>query len=138
MPSAPIPPSPVWSGRAARGWGITQGLFYAITGLWPLVHLRSFLSVTGPKVDLWLVQTVGALLAVTGLALYLAARRSRLSGEWALLAGGQAAALATVDIVFVSRGRISPIYLLDAAVELVLVGAWLVLAFRAARTRRLS
>jgi hypothetical protein len=117
---------------------MTQGLFYAITGLWPLVHLRSFLSVTGPKVDLWLVQTVGALLAVTGLALYLAARRSRLSGEWALLAGGQAAALATVDIVFVSRGRISPIYLLDAAVELVLVGAWVVLAFRAARTRRLS
>ena len=93
-----------------------------------MVHVRSFMAVTGPKVDVWLVQTVGALLTVTGLALLLATKRGRLSGEWALLAGGQAAALAMVDLIFVSRGRISPIYLLDAAAEGVLVAAWVALA----------
>lgn len=37
-----------------------------------------------------------------------------------------AAGLALIDLVFVGRGRISPVYLLDAAAEAVLVVAWAV------------
>ena len=98
-----------------------------------MVHLPSFLVVTGPKVDTWLVQTVGALLAVTGVALTLAAQRRRLNGDWALVAGGQAASLGIVDVIFVSDDRISPIYLLDAAVEFPLAVGWLVLGVIACR-----
>ncbi len=36
-----------------------QGLYYTVSGLWPLISLRTFTLVTGPKVDLWLVKTVG-------------------------------------------------------------------------------
>jgi cytochrome b subunit of formate dehydrogenase len=58
---------------------LSQGSYYVLTGLWPLLHRSSFLAVTGPKVDLWLVNTVGALLAVTGLVLLVAGWRDRCS-----------------------------------------------------------
>ena len=68
-----------------------------------MLHLRSFVWVTGPKTDYWLVLTVGAILFVIGVA----------------------AVAATCDIVFVSSGVISRIYLLDAAAELALVVGWI-------------
>lgn len=123
-----------WRGRFATTLGVGHGLFYLVSGAWPLIHLPSFLYVTGPKTDLWLVQTVGSLLAVTGAALALAAYRRRLSPEWALVAGGQAGALAAVDVIFVSRSRISGIYLADAVVELALVALWIALALSVRRS----
>lgn len=121
-----------WQSAGARWLGSLQGLFYTLTGVWPLLHLRSFIYVTGPKTDLWLVQTVGALIAVSGIALFLAARRRKLTAEWALLAAGQAGSLAVIDIVFVARDRISGIYLADAVVEIALVVTWLLIALRGA------
>src|SRR5690606_20176976 len=52
----------VWPGRA-------QGWYYLASGVWPLVHYRSFIAVTGPKADDWLVRTFGALIAVVGVEL---------------------------------------------------------------------
>ena len=89
-----------------------------------MLHLSSFEALTGPKTDDWLVQTVGALLATFGAALALAGLRHRLTPEWRLLAAGFALVLALVDIVFVIRDVISPIYLADAALELPLAAAW--------------
>jgi hypothetical protein len=113
-----------WFSRIAR----IQGVFYFITGAWPIVHLSSFLSVTGPKTDLWLVQTVGALLAVIGYALWRSGLRRTVTNEIVIVAAGCAAALAVVDVVFVNKNVIGPIYLLDAAAEFALVSAWLVSA----------
>ena len=102
-----------------------QGLYYLITGLWPLLSIGSFQRVTGPRRDLWLVKTVGLLVGVIGGVLTLAGRQRRVTPEIALLAGGSAAGLAGIDIAYVAQGRISPIYLLDAAAELALAGWWL-------------
>jgi hypothetical protein len=98
--------------------------------------LPSFITVTGPKTDLWLVQTVGALLAVAGAALLLVARRQRVTGEWMFLGGGLAAVLAVVDVVFVTREVIAPIYLADAVVESGIVVAWLIVAGKDRARRR--
>ena len=107
-----------------------QGIFYVVTGAWPLLSLRTFELVTGPKVDDWLVQTVGVLAIVIGVALLVGARREQPSAETATLAVGAAAGFAAVDLVFVLGGRIPPVYLADAAVELLLGGGalagWLV------------
>jgi hypothetical protein len=103
---------------------LAQGLFYAATGLWPLVHMRSFLWVTGPKTDLWLVKTVGVIVLVVGCVLLLAAGRAAVSPEVALLATGCAAALAGVDFVYVAKRAIGPVYLLDAAAEIGLIAWW--------------
>src|SRR5689334_22911224 len=56
-----------------------QGLYFLATGVWPLFHIESFLAVTGPKTDLWLVQTVAALLVVAGGVLLIAAARGHVS-----------------------------------------------------------
>src|SRR3954466_12104594 len=34
---------------------IAQGVFDVLTGAWPLLHMRSFTAVTGPKREHWLV-----------------------------------------------------------------------------------
>lgn len=114
--------------------GIAQGLFYAATGAWSIVDDRSFQAVTGPKTDVWLVKTVGALVAAVGGALAYAGARGRTTPELALVGAGCAAALAAVDATYVARRRISRVYLLDAAAELALVAAWGA-ALRAGRGR---
>jgi hypothetical protein len=104
-----------------------QGIYYAVTGVWPLVSMRTFEAVTGPKTDDWLVKTVGVLVGAIGGVLVLAGRRRRaLEPEPALLAAGSAAGLAAIDTIYSLRGRISKIYLLDAVVEVALVAAWAV------------
>lgn len=99
-----------------------HGLFNVATGLWPVVHMRSFEAVSGPKVDRWLVRTVGGLMAVNGLAQLTATRSEQRLSRW--LGVGSAAWLAAIDVRYASSGRISRIYLLDAAVELAWVAAW--------------
>src|SRR3954447_4390394 len=94
-----------------------QSAYFAITGVWPIVHLRSFLAVTGPKYDLWLVKTVGLLVGLIGVVLGLAARRRSFTPEVFALATGGAALLAGVDVYYHLRGTIPPVYLLDAVAE---------------------
>ena len=101
-----------------------QGVYYLASGAWALVSIRTFEAVTGPKTDRWLVKTVGVLVSVIGLVLMHAGRRRHVENEAALLAAGSAAGLATIDMVYASRGRISKIYLLDAALEALLFLAW--------------
>ena len=46
---------------------VIQGLYYVVTGVWPLVSTcGTFEAVTGNKVDDWLVKTVGVLIIVIG------------------------------------------------------------------------
>jgi ABC-type cobalamin transport system permease subunit len=95
-----------------------------VTGIWPLISIRTFELVTGPKVEKWLVKTVGILVAVVGVVLSAAAWRRTVDAEVALLGVGSAAGLAAIDIVYSSKGRISKVYLLDALVEALLIAAW--------------
>lgn len=98
-----------------------QGVYYLLTGLWPLVSMRTFELITGPKVDRWLVRMVGLLAAAIGLTLFRAARARRITPDIGLLAAGSALSFWIIDVVYVARGRISPVYLLDAAAELLLM-----------------
>lgn len=118
------------SDTGGRALAVVQGLFYLVTGIWPLLHMRSFERVTGPKVDHWLVRTVGVLISVIGAVLLLGGRRGRVGPELRLLAAGSALGLAGIDVVYVSRRRISPVYLLDAVAELALAAAWAIAARR--------
>jgi hypothetical protein len=102
---------------------LTQGLFYVLTGAWPIVHYRSFERVTGPKVDDWLVKTVGGLIAAVGTALLVGAGEPR-SRVLRALGLGSAVALGVADIYYASRGRISRIYLGDAAAEAAIIALW--------------
>lgn len=104
---------------------IGQAAYFLATGIWPLLGLRSFERISGPKVDDWLVKTVGVQVGVVGAALALAKKNRRITPEVELLAIGSALGLAAIDIVYTARHRISPVYLLDAAAELGFAAGWL-------------
>ncbi len=120
-------------GRAAA---VGQGAFWLATGLWPLVHYRSFEAVTGRKQDDWLVTTIGGLIAVVGATLLSAGWRGKVTREIHLLGAAGAAALSAADVWFVRRGRISRVYLLDEVAEAPILAAW-ALARRSAGKVRL-
>jgi hypothetical protein len=105
---------------------LAQGIYYFISGIWPLISIRSFELVTGPKVDIWLVRTVGLFLVVIGVTLLSAGKNRRVTFEIFLLGLGSAVALGAIDIVYALKGRISPIYLLDAVVEIAFAGLWII------------
>src|SRR5438094_9205499 len=73
---------------------MTQGLYYFLTGVWPLISISSFQFVTGPKThnwtgneaDHWLVNTVAVLVIAIGFTLVVAAWRRPPSVEAFLLA----------------------------------------------------
>jgi hypothetical protein len=116
--------------NALRTVAMVQGGYFVLTGLWPILSIDSFQAVTGPKTDLWLVYTVGALVTAIGSSLLLAAANRRLSTEIAYLGIGSALALGAIDVIFVLRGVISWVYLLDAAAEIGLIIWWAALLSR--------
>ncbi|MDX2152697.1 MAG: hypothetical protein SFV54_18290 [Bryobacteraceae bacterium] len=80
--------------RLPRALAGLQGTVYVLTGLWPLVHMPSFLAVTGPKTDLWLVNTVGWVVTVIGAVLLTSAFR----GSPPCRRGGGGDALCRLDV----------------------------------------
>jgi hypothetical protein len=103
-------------------WG--QAVYYVVTGLWAIVSIGTFQKVTGPKTDTWLVKTVGVLIIVIGGVLGLAGRRGEPVPEVPVLAVGSAAGLTAIDIIYVAKKRIRPVYLLDAVAEIGLIALW--------------
>ncbi len=109
----------------ARQVATAQAAYYLPTAVVPFVSRRLFESVTGPKLEWWLVLTVGSLVGTIGGSVGAAATRGRVTFETRILGAGSAASLAAIDIVHVARRRISPVYLLDASIQLALLAAWL-------------
>ncbi|HEX8220396.1 MAG TPA: hypothetical protein VF914_14465 [Chloroflexia bacterium] len=113
-----------------------QGIYYALTGLWAIVNIGTFQKVTGSKVDIWLVKTVGVLIIVIGAVLGLAGKRGEPVPEVPLLAVGSAAGLTAIDVIYVAKKRIRPVYLLDALAEVGLIGLWGIWSGMRPRDRR--
>ena len=103
---------------------LIQGIYFFVFGVWPIISMGTFLKVTGPKTDLWLVKTVGLILAVIGVVLVVAQVNAEINTSIIILAIGSALSLAIVEFVYVAKRIISPIYLGDAVVELILIGWW--------------
>ena len=92
-----------------------QGAYYVLSGLWAVADRRGFETVTGRKTDYWLVRTVGLLAATIGVTLLAGTRRDPPSSETTMLGLTAGASFVAVDLVYVAQGRISRIYLGDAA-----------------------
>jgi hypothetical protein len=98
-----------------------QAAYFVLIGLWAIVHMPSFLMVSGPKEDLWLVQTVGLLLFGIGVALCVTAWRGQLDLSKVTLAISSSFSLTLIDVIHGAKGTIARVYLLDALAEIVLI-----------------
>src|SRR2546430_716531 len=104
-----------------RWIAIVHFVYYIGTGVWPIVYMKSFVAVTGPKTDLWLVKTVGVLVTTVGVSIGVAIIRNNIAELTFALAISACAALGAIDAIYVLKGTISRIYLADAAAEAILI-----------------
>ena len=119
-------PAPTFPRRPSlRAVLAAHAAYFGLGGLWPLLHYRSFEAVTGRKEDDWLVKTVAALMLASTVATAASLARPRPAEEARLVALGGSAALGWSAAWYALRGRVSRIYLADAAVEATLVAALL-------------
>ncbi|WP_353718334.1 hypothetical protein [Dyadobacter sp. 676] len=100
-----------------------QGCYYLVTGFWPIIHLRSFMWATGDKTDIWLVKMVGLLSGAIGATLLLSKKSGKRTGT--ALGIFSALAFAVIDIYYAASEVISPVYLYDAALQLIFVAFYL-------------
>jgi hypothetical protein len=108
---------------SSRVVAFIQGIFYLLTGLWPIFHMKTFEAVSGKKTDRWLVKTVSGLICLIGMVL-LEGWRDGVESQHRRIGAGAAVWLAGIDVYYVMRRRISMVYLLDALVEVVLALSW--------------
>lgn len=80
-----------------------------------------FERITGKKYDRWLVQMVALLAMSIGFSLLAGTRKKRVKRPTLTLSVMSALSFAGIDIVHAARRRISPIYLADAAAELLIL-----------------
>jgi hypothetical protein len=107
-----------------------HGIYILITALWPIVHIKSFMEVTGYKTDIWLVKTVGALLIPVAVCL-LSNLFIRTDPRPAIILGSLTAiAFMCIDFYYVLADVISDIYLADAVVECIFLILWVCVTFK--------
>ena len=99
--------------------------YWLFGGLWPLVSMRSFERVTGNKHDEWLVRSVALLMLSVVVTLETLREGGRGDRGMRVLGASSAASLGAVAAIGALIGRISPVYILDAVVDLALTAAWL-------------
>jgi len=96
---------------------LAQGCYFLITGIWPLLHIKSFQMVTERKTDLWLVKTVRVLVLVIGAGLVVAGITQPFARGLILIAMASTVSLMGVDLVHAFKRVISLVYVLDALLE---------------------
>lgn len=109
---------------------LVQTIYYLITAVWALVHIESFMKVTGPKTEVWLVKTVAVLLLAISLSFIASLIYRSYHISTVTLAISCCVFLIFIDCFYVWNGTISKIYLLDALAELCLLAGWVILIFK--------
>jgi len=96
-----------------------QAVYFLLTGLWPIVHLESFLAVTGDKTDVWLVYMVSLLTLSLSISL--------LFGRSPLVTGiSSSASFLIIDVVFAAKRVIDPVYLADAVIHVLFIVLYMI------------
>jgi len=107
-----------------------QGLYLLFTALWALIDIDSFMQLTGPKTDIWLVKTVSVLLLAIGLGFIVQAFVNTNPLPVILVALISSTGLAAIDIYYHLRGVISIVYFYDGWIELAFALLWTYVLFR--------
>jgi hypothetical protein len=112
-----------------------QTIYYLITAVWALVDIRSFIFITGPKTDVWLVKTVAVLLLCicASLGTYFFIKKDFLPVN--ILAISCCMGFIIIDCYYSFSNVISDVYLVDAAIQLILLIYWGIIIVKHRRRR---
>ncbi|MDR6456984.1 hypothetical protein J2786_000077 [Chryseobacterium vietnamense] len=101
-----------------------QMFYFLLTIIWPFVHLESFLKITGPKTDIWLVKTV-SLLLFPYILLIVYVLRIKQSPLVILAIMLCCAGLAGIDLYYYLNNVIRWTYMIDCILEILFIGYWI-------------
>ena len=113
-----------------------QGGYSLLTALWGLIDIDSFMVVTGPKVDIWLVKTVSVTLVAISVTLILFALVPSNPLPAIVLGFLTSAGLAAIDFYYSGRDRIWDIYALDGVAEALFALVWIYLFWNREKPER--
>lgn len=116
-----------------------QSAYILLTALWGLLHVESFMAVTGPKTDVWLVKTVSALLVPIAICLG-TFHFIRTELRPAVVLGSLTAiAFIGIDFYYSLTHVISDVYLADGFLQVVFLILWIrVIAKKEISTRSIN
>ena len=104
-----------------------QTVYYLFTGIWALVHIKSFMQVTGYKTDIWLVKTISFLLLAVSFSFMAGLFINTNDLPVTVLAISCCLSLAAIDFYYALKRIISPIYLADGILQLIFLAAWIII-----------
>ncbi len=107
---------------------LAQGIYTLATALWPLLDITSFMLVTGPKTDTWLVKTVGALLIPVSITLLFHLFTRSDMRPAILLGTSTSLAFACIDFYYALSDVIPDIYLADGILQILFLAGWIIAA----------
>ena len=107
---------------------LVQGMYVLLTAVWALVDIQSFMVITGPKTDVWLVRTVAVLLICISLFFLLSSKKSE-EPRVTLTALVFSFGLAYIDFYYTLNNTIRWVYALDGIVESMFGLLWLYFLF---------
>ena len=107
---------------------LVQGMYVLLTAVWALVDIQSFMFITGPKTDVWLVRTVAVLLLCISLFFLLSSKKSE-EPRVTLTALVFSFGLAYIDFYYTLNNTIRWVYALDGIVESMFGLLWLYFLF---------
>ena len=102
----------------------SQGSYMLLTALWALIDIKSFVQVTGPKTDIWLVKTVSVLLIPISVCFFLNAMVRTHPLPVILMGISASFGLSFIDFYYTANDTIKWVYTLDGILELVFGIIW--------------
>jgi hypothetical protein len=106
-----------------------QGIYTLVTAIWGLVDIDSFMKVTGPKADIWLVKTVSTILCAIGVAMIVESVKKTYSISLVILILLNSIGLAAIDFYYAGNDVIWDVYQLDGLAQIVFITLWLIIVF---------
>jgi TRAP-type uncharacterized transport system fused permease subunit len=107
-----------------------EGLYSLVTAIWPILDIDSFMKVTGPKTDQWLVKTVSVLILSIAVFFLVQLRYNSPIVPVAILGILFSAGLIVIDFYYPSIDRISNIYMADGVVQIIFLLCWINILLR--------
>jgi hypothetical protein len=104
-----------------------QSVYYFITAVWGLADIHSFMEVTGPKTDIWLVKTVSVLIIPISLSLICGVFFNTHPVPVMLVAATSALGFAAIDFYYTANDTIKWVYAIDGTVQALFFLVWCIL-----------